>query len=234
VNNRFTLQLANIPGGSFTMGNDNGRADERPAHRVTLAPFRAAVKPVCNAEYDAFVQATGREQAPFRSDERFSDPLQPVAGVSWHDAVAYCEWLAAMSHLPLRLPTEAEREFAALGGLAPGTDWPWGNEAPENLEALGGIVHLNQPHVPGPECRNGYGLHCMVDNLHEWCSDWYNTAYYAASPLKAPKGPDSGSRRSSRGGSWRHSVKFNRISARSSLDPTYHYNDYGFRVFTDG
>jgi formylglycine-generating enzyme required for sulfatase activity len=232
LSNRFSLQLANIPGGTFLMGKDNGRADEQPAHRVTLPAFRAAVKPVSNAEYDVFVRATGREAAPFRSDERFSDPQQPVSGVSWHDAVAYCEWLASMSRLPIRLPTEAEREFASLGGLAP-RDWPWGNDGPETVEALQEIVHLNQPHIPGPECLNAYGLHCMVDNLHEWCSDWYAAAYYASSPARSPRGPASGRRRASRGGSWRHSVKFNRISARSSLDPSYHYNDYGFRVFVD-
>ncbi|MGE0060064.1 MAG: formylglycine-generating enzyme family protein, partial [Dehalococcoidia bacterium] len=163
-------QLVWIRGGSFLMGNDAGRADERPAHRVSVAPFRAAVAPVSNAEYDAFVRATGREPAPFRSDERFSDPQQPVAGVSWHDAVEYCAWLAKETGLPLRLPTEAEREYAALGGLEP-RDWPWGNEPPAAVKALRDIVSLNQPHVPGPECANGYGLRCTVDNLHEWCSD---------------------------------------------------------------
>lgn len=223
-------QLVWIRGGSFVMGNDAGRADERPAHRVSVASFRAAVAPVSNAEYDAFVRATGREPAPFRSDERFSDPQQPVAGVSWHDAVEYCAWLAKETGLPLRLPTEAEREYAALGGLEP-RDWPWGNEPPAAVEALRDIVSLNQPHVPGPECANGYGVRCMVDNLHEWCSDWYDPEYYDASPSRSPRGPRSGRRRASRGGSWRHAVKFNRISARSSLDPAYHYNDYGFRVF---
>lgn len=232
MNSRFSLQLVHIPGGSYLMGNDNGRSDERPAHLVQLPPFRAAVSPVSNAEYDYFVRETGHDPAPFRGDERFADPRQPVAGVSWYDAAAYCQWLAARSALPLRLPTEAEREFAALGGLEP-RDWPWGNEAPETVEALRQIVHLNQPHIPGTECENPYGLRCMADNLHEWCSDWYGADYYASSPMRSPGGPRNGRRKSSRGGSWRHAVKFNRISARSSLDPTYRYNDYGFRVFAD-
>ena len=179
------------------------------------------------------MQATGREPAPFVTDERFSHPEQPVAGVSWHDAVAYCAWLGRETGVPFRLPTEAEREFAALGGLE-GVDWPWGNEAPERVVALREIVSLDRPHVPGPECANGYGLLCMVDNLHEWCSDWYDATYYASSPEESPRGPGSGRRRASRGGSWRHQVKFNRISARSSLDPSFRYNDYGFRVYADG
>ncbi len=99
------------------------------------------------------------------------------------------------------------------------------------MEALRDIVSLNQPHVPGPECANGYGLRCMVDNLHEWCSDWY--ARYEERAEVNPAGPAEGRRKTSRGGSWRHAVKVNRIQARSSLDPGLRYNDYGFRVYAD-
>jgi formylglycine-generating enzyme required for sulfatase activity len=225
-------QLVAVPAGDFLMGNDHGRADERPAHQVEVEPFRAAVSPVTNAEYAAFVEARGHEPARFLGDDRFCEPRQPVVGVSWFDAFAYCEWLAAETGVAFRLPTEAEREYAALGGLE-GIDWPWGNEAPEAVEKLQGIVPLERPHVPGPECANGYGLRCMADNVHEWCGDWYDSGYYGVSPLRSPRGPDTGKRRASRGGSWRHQVKFNRISARSSLDPSFRYNDYGFRVYAD-
>lgn len=225
-------ELVAIAAGSFLMGNDAGRQDEQPAHRVQLRPFQAAIRPVSNEEYAAFVEATGHDGAPFSHDAKFADPKQPVVGVSWLDALDYCAWLAAETGRRFRLPTEAEREYAALGGLE-GGDWPWGNDAPDSVEALQEIVRLEQPHVPGPECANGYGLRCMVDNVHEWCSDWYDGAYYAVSPSRAPRGPASGTRRASRGGSWRHLVKFNRISARSSLAPTFRYNDYGFRLFAD-
>jgi len=214
------------------MGDDAGRADERPAHAVGLAAFRAARRPVSNAEYAVFVAATGREPPPFLRDERFAAPGQPVVGVSWFDAVAYCRWLQAATGIPFRLPTEAEREHAARGGLADAA-WPWGDEPPEALPSLAAIVRLEGPHPPGEECRNGYGLLCTADNVHEWCSDWYDAAYYARSPADAPAGPATGRRRASRGGSWRHQIKFNRIAARSSLDPSFHYNDYGFRVYAD-
>lgn len=225
-------ELVTIAGGSFLMGNDRGRPDERPAHRVELPAFRAAVRPVTNAEYAAFTAATGHEPAPFLADLRFNLPEQPVAGVSWHDAVAYCRWLASETGVPYRLPTEAEREFTALGGREP-ADWPWGDEPPHAVPALSAIVGLEQPHVPGAACANGFGLLCMADNLHEWCSDWYDAHYYEQSPRRSPRGPAAGKRRASRGGSWRHQVKFNRISARSSLDPSFRYNDYGFRVYAD-
>jgi sulfatase modifying factor 1 len=224
--------LVVIPAGSFVMGNDAGRADERPAHRVTLRPFRAAEAPVTNAEYSRYLEATGAEPPRFAADERFNAPGQPVVGVSWFDAVAYCEWLARETGLPFRLPTEAEREFAALSGLE-GVDWPWGAGRPEGQPGMDGIATLDRPHEPRPGCANAYGLRCMAENVHEWCSDWYNPRYYATSPEVDPRGPATGARRASRGGSWRHAVKFTRVAARSSLDPTFRYNDYGFRVYCD-
>ena len=224
--------LVPIPGGSFLMGNDRGRPDERPAHRVALPPFRAARRPVSNAEYLRFLQATGHEPPPFLADERFARPEAPVVGVNWFDAVAYCRWLAEATAIPFRLPTEAERELAALGGLA-AADWPWGDASPAARLELAAIATGDRTHVPTALCANGHGLLCMADNVHEWCSDWYDAAYYARSPEAAPPGPSSGRRRASRGGSWRHQVKFNRISARSSLDPSFRYNDYGFRVYAD-
>jgi formylglycine-generating enzyme required for sulfatase activity len=71
----------------------------------------------------------------------------------------------------------------------------------------------------------------MAENVHEWCSDWYGKEYYAVSPLDDPRGPESGVRRASRGGSWRHREKVTRVSARSSIPPEFRYSDYGFRVY---
>ncbi|MBN9494126.1 SUMF1/EgtB/PvdO family nonheme iron enzyme [bacterium] len=225
-----TPELVAIPGGEFVMGKANGRDDERPPHRVTLAAFRAASRPVTNAEYAAFVAATGHDPAPFLSEARFSRPAQPAVGVSWFDAVAYCDWLAAETGLRARLPTEAEREYASLGGLE-GVDWPWGagdHPATATINAADG------PHEPLDECANGYGLRCMAENVHEWCGDWYTVDYYGRAPQASPKGPASGKRRVSRGGAWRHKDKFTRVTARSSIPPEFRYSDYGFRIYADG
>jgi sulfatase modifying factor 1 len=223
-------EMVRLPGGTFLMGNDRGRPDERPAHRVTLAPFLAAVAPVTNAEYARFVAAAGAAPPPFLDDERFAGPAQPVVGVNWFEAVAYCKWLARETGTPFRLPAEAEREFAARGGRAVG-DWPW----PGACHPLAAVIDaLDRPHAPFPECANGYGLRCMAENVHEWCSDWYDASYYARSPAEAPAGPPSGTRRASRGGAWRHSRKTTRVTARSSIPPEYRYSDYGFRVYADG
>jgi sulfatase modifying factor 1 len=77
---------------------------------------------------------------------------------------------------------------------------------------------------------NPYGLYNLGDNVHEWCADWYDASYYGCSPNRNPRGPAGGSRRASRGGSWRHHVKVTRTAARSSIPPEFQYADYGFRV----
>ena len=77
---------------------------------------------------------------------------------------------------------------------------------------------------------NGYGLFNMGDNVHEWCLDWYGENYYPVSPEINPLGPENGTRRVSRGGSWRHQIKASRAAHRSSLPPSYRYTDYGFRL----
>lgn len=223
------MNLVPIPGGTFLMGKDGSRPDEAPAHRVELPPFMAAVSPVTNAEYAEFVAATGAPPPPFLIEERFADPEQPVVGINWFDAVAFAKWLSERDGLAYRLPTEAEREFAALGGRD-GGDWPW----PEARHPIASVIDAyTAPHAPTDACANGYGLRCMAENVHEWCSDWYSPAYYAESPAFAPAGPVSGQRRASRGGSWRHREKVTRINARSSLVPTFRYSDFGFRLYAD-
>lgn len=225
-------RMLEIPGGVFVMGADDRRRDERPAHPVSLDPFRAAERPVTNDQYAAYVQQTDALPPPFWSQDNFHIPDAPVVGISWHDALAYCEWLSSQSGTRFRLPTEAEREYAARGGIVD-ADWPEASAAwPEDARRAS-VALAEHPHIPLDACRNGFGLYCMADNVHEWCSDWYDRNYYAASPERAPAGPEAGMRRASRGGSWRHRIKFTRVSARSSLSPSYRYNDYGFRVYAD-
>ena len=222
--------LVTVSGGVFAMGSAAGRPDERPVHCIRLPAFRAAVRPLSNAEYARFVRATGSPPPKFFHDPRFSDPDQPVVGVSWFDANAYCHWLACQTGIPFRLPTEAEREFTARDDLGDADRFSRPGDPPR---ATTRVARLDRPHRPAPQCGNGYGIRCMAENVHEWCSDWYAPDYYSRSPAAAPAGPARGTRRVSRGGSWRHAVKVTRLTARSSLDPARCYNDFGFRVYTD-
>jgi formylglycine-generating enzyme required for sulfatase activity len=224
-------QIISLSGGEFWMGQDDGRDEERPAHRVRVSPFGLAVTQVTNSQYDCFCQATRRLPAKFRLQKEFESAEQPVVAPSWFDSVAYCEWLTSVSGRRFRLPTEAEWEWAARGGLE-GRSYPWGDDSVMN-RANYSTRWLTGPEPVGTSEPNGYGLFDMCENVHEWCSDWYDPAYYSVSPTDDPRGQRQGTRRASRGGSWRHHIKIARCAARSSIPPEFEYADYGFRVACD-
>ena len=201
------------------MGQKDGRDDERPVHRVTLAPFRLGRLPVTNADFAAF--------RPFE----FTKAALPVTSVSWFQATEYCAWLSSQWGIRVRLPTEAEWEFAARGGLEQ-SRYPWGNAPPETRAGYA-ARWLRGPEPVGTAEPNAYGLFDLCENVHEWCSDWYAKDYYTESPSENPQGAATGLRRASRGGAWRHHIKIARCAARSSLPPDFLYADYGFRVAAD-
>jgi sulfatase modifying factor 1 len=215
-----------VPAGSFVMGSACGRADESPPHAVRVGAFRLGLTPVTNAQYAPFVGAGRCAPPPWWHETAFSAPDQPVVGVTWGEACGYSRWLGEADGGSWRLPTEAEWERAARGGLD-GARTAWGPAVPAGEIPDG---PLDGPWPVGRGRPNGYGLLDMGTIVHEWCLDWYHAGYYASSPEVAPRGPEGGERRSSRGGSWRHHVRWSSPSSRSSLPPDFRYADYGFRV----
>jgi len=213
------------------MGCDTGRDEERPVHRVWVDDFLLGVFPVRNRDYQLFLEATAHPPPPLWGHADFSHPDQPVAAVSWFEAAKYCEWLTAVSGRHYRLPTEAEWERAARAGRE-GALYVWGDEPPHShpdyLRRWGGEMKATR--VVGEGVANGWGIYELGENVHEWCSDWFQRDYYAVSPERNPQGPATGERRASRGGSWRHHIKVSRCAARSSIPPHFQYADYGFRV----
>lgn len=209
------------------------RANENPPHDVRLDAFRMARTQVTRAEYQLFLDATTRSAPEFWNQPEFSHPRVPAVGPSWDDAMAYCDWLTKRlgGRLVIRLPTEAEWERAARGGRD--VDYPWGDEPPEER-----IPDYAQRWVSGPEPVDAYpsshpwGFLGLCENVHEWCADWYQADFYQHSPTTNPICTQAGRRRSSRGGSWRHTVKACRCAHRSSIPPSFRYSDYGFRVAT--
>ena len=219
-----------VRGGWFFMGGGQ-RDNENPRHRVWVSPFRLARTQVTRAEYQRFLDNTGRTAAPFWGETRFGDPRMPAVGPSWHDATAFCDWTADSSGEPVRLPTEAEWEFAAKADRE--VLYPWGDTPPESIADY----HRRWLDAPEPvdafPSTHPWSFLGLGENVHEWCADWYEADYYQRSTERDPRGPASGVRRSARGGSWRHRVRVSRCAARSAIRPEFQYSDFGFRLACD-
>jgi formylglycine-generating enzyme required for sulfatase activity len=219
-----------IPAGSFMMGSDCGQEDEAPPHRVFVDSFELGVFPITRAEYEQFVRAARHELPRDWAEPRFARSDLPVVGVSWNDAAAYCAWRSGERREPVRLPTEAEWEFAARGRQ--NGRFPWGDAIPAWIPD-GGRGPLEAPWPVSLGAPNDFGLFGIAANIHEWCADWHDRDYYRLSPERNPQGPERGIRRASRGGAWRHAVTISRVTQRSKLDPSFRYTDYGFRIARD-
>ena len=220
-------EMVVIPAGEFLMGCGVGAEDEKPVHRVFVDQFAIGRFAVTNRLYRQFIHKSDHESPRTWDDPHFEHPDQPVTCVSWFDATTFCGWLSNETGKTYRLPTEAEWERAARGGLEERL-YTWGDEAPQRQP---GYFErwLNGPERVGQRPPNGFGLYDISENVHEWCADWYEQHYYVESERSNPQGPVKGSRRASRGGSWRHQVKITRVAARSSIPPDFKYSDYGFR-----
>ncbi len=216
-------EYVRVPAGSFAMGSLEGQEDEAPVHLVWVDAFEMAIHPVTRGGYEAFIAATEHALPREWYAPEFQPSDYPVVGISWDDAQAYCRWRG-----DARLPTEAEWEYAARGGVE-GARYPWGEDVPAWIPANArGPLASPWPVTLGDP--NGFGLYGIAANIHEWCEDWHARDYYAVSPASNPPGARTGIRRASRGGSWRHAVTISRTAARSKLDPSFRYTDYGFRV----
>ena len=216
-----------IEGGTFHMGVDGGVIN--PRHEVGVSAFHMDRTEVSNAEYAAFCEATERGLPIFWGMEIFrcgdAWPDHPVIGVSNVDAAAYAAWAGK------RLPTEAEWEYAARGGLAD-MPYPNGDTADSlcvnhNRAGYGGTLPV------GSLRPNGYGLHDMCGNVREWVADRYGRHAYVDGPKEDPTGPAFGIFRVMRGGGWHSGPACCKVYGRNALPATWVDFAVGFRCARD-
>ncbi len=193
--------LVSIAGGTFSMGSPEGEAGrsdhEGPVHRVVVPAFHLGQYPVTNREYRVFLEANPDLGPPaFWTDEQFTRPQQPVVGVTFDEAARYCAWAG------LRLPTEAEWEYACRAGTT--TRYHQG-DAEAELQRVAWYSHVAERrlHEVGEKVPNAFGLYDMHGNVWEWCEDdWHDTYEHAPQDGRAwldrPRSED----RVLRGGSW--------------------------------
>jgi formylglycine-generating enzyme required for sulfatase activity len=262
-----SVPMVLVPGGRYAMGSDRGAADEAPVHAVIVRPFWIDRTEVTVEQFARFVartrHVTDAERAGASSvfdleagswslvagaDWRHPDgpgsrarPDEPVVQVSWNDARAYARWRGG------RLPTEAEWELAARGGL-PGKRFAWGDALRPGGRVVANFWQGSFPRRDtgedgyrgrAPVGRfppNGYGLYDVTGNAWEWCADWYADDYFARSPAVDPAGPTTGLERVMRGGSFLCAENFCtnfRVAGRSHATPDSASSNVGFRVAAD-
>jgi iron(II)-dependent oxidoreductase len=218
-----------IPSGEFIMGkNTPAPSDWQPEHKVKVRSFYMDKHEVSNKEYYSYCIATKNPLPQFWGMKEFRSgpdfPDFPVVGVSFTDAEKYAVWSGK------RLPTEAEWEYAARGGLS-GKNFPLGDSVDSTFINYGrkykGILKV------GSFPPNGYGLFDITGNVWEWTLDFYNSEYYASSTDENPRGPERGRFKVIRGGSWHSGAMCVQTFYRNGLSPSWVDFAVGFRCVKD-
>ena len=256
-----SLDLVALPGGTFEMGASNVEAlaarrelqhaaaatalrwiqEEQPRRAVTVSAFRIGLTPVTQRQW-AEVAALSRARIDLdTAPSEYAGPENPVERVSWHEATEFCDRLSASTGRTVRLPSEAEWEFACRGGSD--AAFAFGETLTPDLANY----HCSEKFASGirgePRGRstpvgshgivNGFGLADMHGNVWEWCHDWHARDAYSTTAVVNPRGPCSGTARVRRGGSWRTPPVFCRSASRFSAPPGFRHADTGFRIVVE-
>jgi formylglycine-generating enzyme required for sulfatase activity len=217
-----SFEMITIKGGTFQMGSNDGKDDEKPVHAVTVSDFSMGKTEVTQALWQAVM---GNNPSNFKGNNL------PVEQVSWDDCQEFIKKLNQLTGKEYRLPNEAEWEYAAGGGTANRTKWAGTNSE----STLGDYAWYysnsgNKTQPVGTKKPNALGLYDMSGNVWEWCSDWYGSDYYMSSPQTKPQGPSSGSYRVNRGGGWYNRAAGCRSADRDGSYPGFRDGYLGFRL----
>ncbi len=237
------MEFVWIHDGCFTMGSKTGSSDEKPLHEACVSGFWISRYEVTNAQYRKYAPQHNSKSINGHS---LNSAPQPVVYVSWEDGQGFARWLSDHSGYSIRLPTEAEWEYAARGGSD--TEYYWGDSSADACEH-GNVLNPStaeefgwtwdtflcedgyQATAPvGSFAMNGFGLYDMLGNACEWVQDWYDGKYYANSPRYEPKGPEFGVCRGARGGCWNNGPDALSSADRRNFAPDYRMDYVGLRL----
>ncbi|MBM9519980.1 formylglycine-generating enzyme family protein [Desulforhopalus vacuolatus] len=238
------MEFVLVKGGCYQMGDTFGEEykNEKPVHEVCVDDFYMGKYEVTQREWRKIMDSVGSNPSYFKSSMFKNRNRYPVETVSWNDITEnFLSKLNRSSGKIYRLPTEAEWEYAAREG---GKKVRFGNGKdiadPREINFSGRAhekefysqtgVWRRQTTKVGSFAPNSLGLYDMSGNVEEWCSDWFNENYYDSSPRNNPEGPDSGSYRVYRGGSWGDTPRNVRAANRNYNSPDFSSNDLGFRL----
>ena len=232
IHEKTGMEMVFIPAGKFRMGSPDSERDrgvgEGPVHTVRITrPFYLGKYEVTQAEWVAIMGENPMDKFSFGKAERFKGDRHPVVGrILWENCGEFLDKAGA----ELRLPTEAEWEYACRAGTA--TAYSFGDDPARLAEhAWHGGNAENKTHPVGEKLPNTWGLYDMHGNVFEWCADWYVSTHYSKRRAKDPKGPASGRWHVLRGGSWLSKAQYCRSAFRHhGYGPYYAFPDYGFRV----
>ena len=232
----LVIEMVNVKGGQFDLGDDSAAMDRRPAHSVTLHDFSIGKYEITQKQWYSVM---GSNPSPYN----YCDNC-PVTNVSWNDIQAFLEKINAMSGKHYRLPTEAEWEFAARGGRWEKVKTKTYNDGGSDEEYM--MKHSGREvlqyvawfernsndheHPVGKKRANMLNIYDMSGNVEEWCNDWYGKSYFSAKDVTNPTGPDGGSSKVVRGGSWKSLKDEISVTRRAAYTPDTKATTLGFRI----
>jgi len=225
------IEFVLIPGGTFIMGDvhNKGYDIERPKHKVSLSEFYMSTTEITFAQYDIFCETTNRAKP---DDNGWGRGNRPVVNVSWTDAVEFSIWLSEQTGKRIRPPSEAQWEYAALGGR--NTEYWWGDQAGQNnanCRNCGSKWSGKMPAPVGSFAANPYGLFDMHGNVYEWCFDARHDTYEGAPDDGSPWfGQHTTEEKIIRSGSYLYNAFESRARARSWDATDSRNRDYGIRL----
>jgi len=218
-------EMITVVGDTFKMGTEPTQESiDEKNHKVIISTFKIAKTEVTVQQWKHYCEATA---TPMPADPGWGwIDDNPIVDITWDDAVAYCNWLSAETGKKFRLPTEAEWEFAARGGVHT-KDYKFSGGRGIELTGWSNVNSAGHTHKVAAKRANELGLYDMSGNVYEWCGDRYGN--YPGKTMINPKGATTGNLRVYRGGSWYSPEEYCASSARDSNDPKSHFNFVGFR-----